>query len=67
LGAISVVHGIVNVPLGIEPYTMGKELEAAKTVLDRMEKRFRSGFVDIILSDAIYLNTNHITLVVKKD
>lgn len=61
MGSVLMVPGIVNAPLDVERYTMGKELEATKIVLNRTVKRFGKGFVNIILGDALYLTTNHIS------
>ncbi|MBU1683799.1 hypothetical protein KJ742_07720, partial [Patescibacteria group bacterium] len=58
--AAVIIAGMVNIPLDIELYTMGKELVAAKEVLTRVKRNLKEGSIDIVLSDSLYLNQHHI-------
>lgn len=54
------IGGLVNSPLDLEPYSMGKELNSTKILLSRVKTRFGRGCVDIILEDGLHLTKDNI-------
>jgi hypothetical protein len=55
-GVVFTIAGMVNSPLDIEPYSLGKELKAARNLLSRIKARFfGKGCEDIILEDGLYI------------
>jgi len=59
-GVVFTIAGMVNSPLDIEPYSLGKELEAARNVISRVKARFGRGCVDITLKDGLHMSRDNI-------
>ncbi len=60
LGCVLAIAGKINMPLDVELYSKGKELEASREVLSRTWKRLGKGFVNIVVGDGLYITKGNI-------
>jgi len=59
-GCVFAIAGVAAAPVDIKMHAKGKELVASRLLLSEVRRTFGKGYVDVAISDGLYISKHHI-------